>query len=104
MFYGEEPGNQQIDHINRVKTDNRPSNLRLVSHAENVKNQKLNKDNTSGTCGVYWNKRRGKWMAQVHLDGKTVFLGHYDFKPDAEFVSTVTRRIFGFSHLHGQCM
>lgn len=40
--YGEFPKNQ-IDHINRVKTDNRIENLRDVTSAENLKNRENTK-------------------------------------------------------------
>lgn len=37
-FIGEKPPGCEIDHINRIKTDNRVSNLRYVSRAINVRN------------------------------------------------------------------
>lgn len=37
-FIGEKPPGLQIDHINRIRTDNRVENLRYVSQSENMKN------------------------------------------------------------------
>lgn len=51
-----------IDHINRVRTDNRISNLRLVTHSENMQNRKIQKNNKSGYRGVSWDAKYGKWV------------------------------------------
>lgn len=49
---------KEIDHINRVRTDNRIENLREVDRKENVINttKKINKD--TGVFGVYLDKRK----------------------------------------------
>ena len=46
------PSDTIIDHVNRVKTDNRKENLRTATKSENNCNVKLRKDNTSGERGV----------------------------------------------------
>lgn len=38
-FIGLIPSNLQIDHINRVRDDNRLENLRLATHSENLQNK-----------------------------------------------------------------
>ncbi|WP_371734360.1 HNH endonuclease signature motif containing protein [Aliiroseovarius sp. xm-a-151] len=43
LVHHEEPP-RVIDHINRIPFDNRPSNLRSVSHAENMANRLVSKD------------------------------------------------------------
>lgn len=50
----------QIDHINRIKSDNRWKNLRLANGSQNQMNSTRN-DNTSGKKGVHWHKQSGKW-------------------------------------------
>jgi len=75
MHYWEDPGDLQIDHINRVRTDNRISNLRLVDRSDNQRNCNLQKNNTSGHRGVSWNQRRRKWEAKVIVRGKQHYLG-----------------------------
>lgn len=78
------PQNMEIDHINGKPNDNRRSNLRLITHANNMKNQALHKDNTSGYMGVSPNKGWGKpWTAEFTADGITYYLGHYDSKEEA---------------------
>jgi len=44
---------------------------------------RLNKNNTSGHTGVYWDKRREKWTAQIGFKGKTYYLGAYEEKEEA---------------------
>ena len=80
--YGEWPSNQ-IDHINRVKTDNRMCNLRDVSQLVNAQNSSNRATNTSGHRGVTWHKEIGKWMAQISVRGKVRFLGYFDDKRKA---------------------
>lgn len=72
-----------VDHINRDRLDNRRSNLRLCTRAENVVNAAKPKTNTSGFKGVTWDSIRGKWKAQVYYRGKNVFLGRFDSATDA---------------------
>ena len=55
----------EIDHINRVKDDNRFGNLRVVSSKGNSKNLSLSKANTTGISGVFWDKKLEKWQVQI---------------------------------------
>jgi hypothetical protein len=72
------------DHIDRKKTlDNRKSNLRYATPAENAWNTGPRSTNTSGYKGVTWDKRRGKWKAQISVNGRHYNLGHYPSKEDA---------------------
>ena len=75
--------NKDVDHINHVLTDNRKTNLRSCSTAQNAINHILNSNNTSGYSGVYWNKRKQKWNARVWINTKEVSLGHFNNKEDA---------------------
>jgi CRISPR/Cas system CMR-associated protein Cmr3 (group 5 of RAMP superfamily) len=70
-----------VDHINTDKTDNRISNLQLITQREN-----LSKDRQVGyssRVGVTWHKQNKKWMAQIRRNGKKKFLGYYDCELDA---------------------
>ena len=50
-----------LDHVNGKRADNRKCNLREVTNAENMRNTKVFKNNTSGTIGVYKDSRNGHW-------------------------------------------
>lgn len=66
-----------IDHINRNKSDNRISNLRLATYEQNAQNRLKNSKNTSGFKGVTWHKRDKKWQAAITVSGKVLHLGYY---------------------------
>ena len=65
----------EIDHINRVKDDNRFCNLRDVARLENELNKGIQKNNTSGYKGVSFQKQSGKWEAYVCSQRKKKSLG-----------------------------
>ncbi len=73
-MYGEWP-EDQLDHINRNRSDNRRANLREVSHKQNGQNASKPSNNTSGHPGVSWNKRISKWVAYITHNQKKVHLG-----------------------------
>ena len=74
--YGEWP-KDQLDHINRNRSDNRISNLRDVSTKQNQQNAGKRSDNTSGHAGVSWYKRISKWQAKITHNQKDVHLGYF---------------------------
>ena len=63
-----------VDHINRIKHDNRVKNLRVVDCVQNRRNRGLDIRNSSGVTGVYWNNQRKKWHAQITRNGKITHL------------------------------
>ena len=81
--YGEWP-EYEIDHRNRVRSDNRILNIRQATKAENGQNQKLRSTNTSGTTGVSWSKLHLKWVAYIMVDNKHKHLGLFNDIDDAK--------------------
>jgi hypothetical protein len=75
MTYGNVDFNL-LDHINRVKNDNRISNLRIINHQQNC----FNKDSR----GYYWDKGRNKWKSQIKLNGKEIHLGRFNTEEEAK--------------------
>ena len=70
-----------IDHINRVKSDNRASNLRIVTARENKLNMGMMKTNKSGLKGVV--KKGNRWRAGITVNYKKVWLGYYETPEEA---------------------
>lgn len=50
---------------------------------EGIQSNTLSKANTSGIRGVYFNKKRGKWIAQIMFKGRCYYLGGYSQMEDA---------------------
>ena len=65
----------QIDHIDGNKTNNRISNLRVCTKQENAFNQK-DHNNRCGYKGV--TKHKDKWTARLTINGKNLYLGLFD--------------------------
>lgn len=82
ITYGEFPEGL-LDHINRDKSDNRISNLRIVSKSGNNKNKNPYSNNTSGHTGICWNPRNSNWMAYISKDRKHINLGSFTEKTEA---------------------
>lgn len=102
LHTGEDPGNKQIDHIDRDKTNNRFSNLRLVNNQNNNMNKSKPKNNTSGIVGVYWRKDRDKWEVKINEEGELQYLGIFEDKFEAICARKSAERKLGYHENHGK--
>ena len=66
-----------VDHINHNFLDNRKSNLRLCTHAENMWNTGSHQDSRSRYKGVSFISTRNKWSAYVKQNSKAYFCGYH---------------------------
>lgn len=75
----------EIDHINQIRNDNRWDNLREVTHQKNSTNCKLSSNNTSGITGVTKKKYKNNiyWISRIKIKGKQINLGCFTNKLDA---------------------
>jgi len=64
-----------IDHIDRNPLNNSIENLRVVTNQENTWNRDVK--------GYTFNKARGKYIAQIKVDGKCKNLGYFVSEDDA---------------------
>lgn len=71
------------DHKNHDTLDNRFSNLRECSPAQNAQNRKRFRNNTSGATGVYFHARDQGWVACITVNGKYIHLGTFRSKKRA---------------------
>lgn len=93
---GEEP--EEIDHDNRIRTDNRWENLKASTHVKNNQNQKLRSNNKSGITGITWDTLANKWG--VKIGNKRV--GRYTHLEDAIAARNEALRINGYHPNHGK--
>lgn len=100
--YGEWPEND-IDHINGIRTDNRLCNLRSVSHRDNLRNRKKFRNNTSGQNGVNLHKNTDKWRAAIRNNkGKSIHLGLFNTFEEAVCARKAAEVEYGYHENHGR--
>lgn len=83
---------EEVDHINGKPNDNRLENLRIVTHKNNMKNEKLYNNNKSGHKGVYYSTREKKWKAAIKSDSVVYHLGTFNTKDEAIYAREEAER------------
>lgn len=74
---------QIADHRNGNRLDNRRSNLRIVTSAQNCQNRRKTPSKSSRFKGVSYRKDRGTWLAAIRTDGRLIKLGTFATEIDA---------------------
>lgn len=74
---------EEVDHIDGDGLNNQKVNLRAVTHAKNIQNQRTQTRSVSGYRGVTffpdsgrW-KRKKPWRARIKIDGHDRTIGYY---------------------------
>ncbi len=81
--HGEWP-EDEIDHKNGVRDDNRIANLREANKSQNQGNQrKARTDSYTGLLGASWERGGNKFRAQIRLNGKKKHLGLFNTAEEA---------------------
>lgn len=85
-----------IDHINGNRSDNRIENLRLATQSQNLANTGIAISNKSGVRGVSWHKGANKWIANIVVMQKQIYLGLFDTLESAKIARVAaSKRYFG---------
>jgi hypothetical protein len=74
MVYGDVDFDE-LDHINRDRTDNRISNLRIGNRSLQTQNRE--------SKGYNWHKLTNKWISQIQIEGKKIHLGLFETEEEA---------------------
>jgi hypothetical protein len=73
----------EVDHKDLDRSNDRWSNLREATDAQNHMNRRVQRNNHSGLKGVGRQTRGGRWTARVTVDGQTTWLGTFDTPEEA---------------------
>jgi hypothetical protein len=102
LYYKKDvPCDMEIDHINGDKSDNRVSNLRLVTMNQNMMNKKKYSSNQSGIVGVAKRSDTNSWRAQISVNGKAIKLGSFKTREEAINARLAAENKYGFHINHG---
>ena len=94
----------QVDHVDHDRGNNRLSNLRVVSHAENMRNQSLRNTNKTGVIGVslkYTRTGELRYSANIMVNRKSINLGIFDNIEEAAAAREEANIKYGFHPNHG---
>ena len=83
FHYSKDITNKELDHICRNRKCVNPEHLRTCNRKQNSENVPSHKDSLSIYRGVSFNKRKGKWVAQVCHNYQRYQLGYFDSELDA---------------------
>ena len=87
MFNGPIPNDVEIDHINRIRDDNRIENLRLATRSQNQHNR-------TDTKGVSLDNRnpRPRWRAILQINKVKRLIGTFDTEEEAHEAYLIARK------------
>lgn len=90
---GSDPGDLDVDHIDRDKTNNRPKNLRLATRSQNCANKP--------TSGIHQRRSSGKYQAYVYKDRACIHLGMFNTAEEARAAHAAAKlQLFGeYAHV-----
>lgn len=78
LTYGPIPDGIFIDHRCNNRLCMNLDHMRFASKAENCRNRKIDRDSSSGLKGATWHKGSKRWLAQIVVAGKHIYLGRFD--------------------------
>ena len=82
----------QIDHENRIRDDNRWTNLREATNGQNSRNSSGRRNSTTGIRGI--DVRRGKYRVRINVDGREIVIGRFVKLRDAERARHMAERVY----------
>lgn len=91
------PRTMEVDHINGDGLDCRKANMRICTHAENMRNSTVQSNNKCGFKGVYFDASKGCWVAEISHNRKRIRLGRFKTSHEAALAYDVKAK-----ELHGK--
>ena len=75
-----------VNHINFNKSDNRLTNLEIVTNRVNSNHKHLKEGKSSKYTGVHWRPKLNKWHCQIHILGCKKYLGLFTSEYEAHLM------------------
>ena len=72
-----------VDHANGEALDNRRANLRVATPSQNTANCHAHIKNKSGMKGIWYDAKRGVFVANIGVGGKKKHIGRYQTADEA---------------------
>ena len=89
---------EEIDHIDRNRSNNKIENLRIVNSSIQSRNITMHSNNTSGYTNICWDKNNNKWLVRVCQK----YIGRYKNINDAiSSMKKAQKEFGGFTESHG---
>ena len=88
---GKDPGDTDLDHVDRNKQNNQPWNIRACTYSQN----QVNVTNVKGYCRQIIGKKV-KYVTRIMVNKQSIFLGHFGTAEEARTCYIeAKRRLFG---------
>lgn len=94
VLIGADP-DKQVDHIDGDGLNNRRSNLRQCTGAENTRNRRMKSGVTNPYKGICF--KHGRWTSEISIEGRQRHLGRFDTPEEAHAAYAAAAR-----ELHGE--
>lgn len=78
------PSATVVDHVDRFGLNNRKTNMRSCSHAQNLRNAGTPKNNKTGATGVFKRKSTGNYEVTISKNRKRMFIGIFSDLEEAK--------------------
>jgi len=101
LVYGSFPADQ-IDHEDQVRDNNALYNLKAVTKAENARNRARQSNTYLDEAGIWFCKRRKRYIAEITHQGKKVFQKSFKEIEDAIQERAAKAEELGFHENHGK--
>lgn len=87
---------EHTDHADLNGLNNQKCNLRKCTNSQNHMNRKSHKNTSSIYKGVSWHKRKEKWLSQIRINYKLIYLGYFNNEVDgAKAYDLKAKELFG---------
>lgn len=89
------PADMETDHVGHDGLNNRISNLRIATRAENQHNRR-SQGHSSKFKGITWLKNNKKWVSRISFNCGNIYLGCFNSETDAaKAYNEMAKKLFG---------